>query len=154
MLVGPSVDEFTVIPNKTYSGDVCIRKHPGDTILENRTFIYEYAYVDTVIKEFYIEESAIVNLSKDEDYCHDYSFIADYYTNSTENTVTAAIIVSEKNDNSISIGYSHRIVLDTESVSYRHALWNLSKKFSLVFVSIFSVLALLLYIFNKNKLNE
>lgn len=149
-LLGPH-ETFTVIPEKKYSGEICIGAF-GDRDLFNRTFLYSFESNDTVFVNFTMDKE--VTSDKRDKFCNSYYFFGGEYTSSVSKSPAAAILVSEKVDSGIVMGYKRIIYADTSSVTYRHALINLSKNFIFVFVSIFSVFGLILYILKKNKFNE
>jgi len=154
-MIGTPKDSFTVIPEKEYSGEVCITSGIG------QLYSFEPEYNDSIFKEFFIQEIVNVTSYNKKKYnrdvfCNEYTFVTGNYTSSKDKSPSASINVYpyDPNHPSIRVGYGYKIYLDAESVTYRHALLNLSKKFFLVFTSIFTMLALVLYILNKNKSNE
>jgi len=149
-LLGPH-ETFTVIPEKKYSGEICIGAF-GDKDLFNRTFLYSFESNDTVFVNFTIDKELISD--KRDKFCNSYYFFGGEYTSSVSKSPTATILVSEKLDAGLVMGYKRIIYADASSVTYRHALINLSKNFVFVFLSIFSVFGLILYILKKNNFNE
>jgi len=142
---------YKVIPNKTYKGEVCIGK-----LQPNFYYVFEPDINYKVINNFTISE-VFWNENNFDKYCNPFEFTANEYKYDNS-TIPSYISISEvkslDESKSITLKLRTLIKMDTESMTYKNLLLEMSSKFLLFFVSLFSIFGLLLYIIKSNKFNE
>ena len=147
--------EYTVLPDKTYEGEICIR-YPelGDS------FTYSYDINYDIISEINIKEDPFIynstnQLIRNNIICNEFNFTVNNYKTSLNDTFIQKIEVRGYEDKeNIKVAYSKRLTIDASNMDYKDLLFNWSNKFILVFISIYAVLASILYIIKSKKFNE
>tara|TARA_B100000902_G_scaffold172912_1_gene166979 strand:- start:2149 stop:2670 length:522 start_codon:yes stop_codon:yes gene_type:complete len=138
------LDEFIVIPNKTYTGDICI----GEPTTNSSYNFFVSELNTNIFSEFYFDKDSIFVNEKTDILCNNYHFKTLEYKHEKTDSIIQRVYVEESdaNKNFIYRNYAHNIKLDASSITYQNALYQLSWKFILVFVSIYALFTTLLYI--------
>ena len=147
--------DYTVLPDKTYKGEICIR-YPelGDSF----TYTYDINY--DIISEINIKEDPFIYNSTNQlltgnIICNEFNFTVNNYKTSLNDTFIQKIqVTNTEQEGNIKIAYSKRLTIDASNLDYKDLLFNMSKKFILVFISIYAVFASILYIIKSKKFNE
>lgn len=148
-------NDYTVLPDKTYNGEICIR-YPelGDS------FTYSYDINYDIISEINIKEDPFIYNSTNQlltgnIICNEFNFTVNNYKTSLNDTFIQKIqVTNTEQEGNIKIVYSKRLTIDASNIDYKDLLFNMSKKFILVFISIYAVFASILYIIKSKKFNE
>jgi len=150
--IDPGISNFDVIANKTYSQELCvIHTDPNTT--------YYFTVKDEIYQTFEMfnfTNNQVTATKKNQRLCTEYSFVfkspKNINLNQSEYSVYASL--SNPDNGGLIVGMRHRLLIDSYSIDYKNALYQMSYKFVLFFVSIFSVSGLLLYIMKSKKINE
>jgi len=141
---------YRIIPNKTYKGEVCI----GD-LQPNYYYLFKPTINYKIINNFTMSEVFLNNNNLDK-YCNSFEFTANEYKydNSTiPSFITVREVKSLDENSGMALQLRTNIRMDTESMTYKNLLLEMSSKFLLFFVSLFSIFGLLLYIIKSKKFN-
>ena len=135
-------DYFEVFPNKEYTGKVCIEATPTATVTMTNN--------SGMIKSFSVSEN-FKSMGFREFRCGTYTFEVNEFKTTQESVITEKIYISTPfgapGGSSFSVGLP--ITINASEVSYVNLLFKLSGKLVITFISIFAVLAALLYMIRK-----
>jgi len=147
--IASAKSNFEVFPNKTYSDEICVSQ-----TYQNTTY-YFYPQDSTIFEEFYVESSNLTAQEHNQELCNRFYFSVSPTKSIDENNHTYYIYISDYDAGNVSFfGMAHKIEISSIYLDYKDPLFNLSTKFIVVFLSVFSTLGLLLYIIRNKKFNE
>ena len=142
---------FEVLPNKTYSSELCVKNDDSGTFgvleLSNKSGLIADFSFDEFKPYKFNQGTTFVDKKPDIQCTTLHIKIADYKT-SNEDLIVEKLSYSQKIGN-INLGAAHEITFDASEVSYVNALLKFSWRLLLTILSIFVVLTSLLYMIRK-----
>ena len=146
---------FSVIPNKTYSDNVCVINTESDKYYTFSPHLFD----DNIFLTFELENEYMIAKYDGQKLCNKFSFSVMENKRTESNYSKYDIYVFEsseqlKGDEFFQTALGHNIYIDSSQLTYKDVLFSLSKKYILFFISIYAMFALLLYIINSKKFNE